>query len=48
MSKERGYCMYADSRRRKPQNKKHKTWDGDAFVSHVGDKLTVISEKGKM
>lgn len=33
---------------RKPQNKKHKTWDGDAFVSHVGDKLTVISEKGKI
>ncbi|KAG2128615.1 P-loop containing nucleoside triphosphate hydrolase protein [Suillus bovinus] len=33
---------------RKPQNKKHKTWDGDAFVSHIGDRLTVISEKGKI
>ncbi|KAF9245007.1 P-loop containing nucleoside triphosphate hydrolase protein [Melanogaster broomeanus] len=33
---------------RKPQGKKHKTWDGDAFVQHVGNKLTVISEKGKI
>lgn len=33
---------------RKPQSKKHKTWDGDAFVSHVGDKLTVISERRKI
>ncbi|KAJ6607761.1 SNF2 family N-terminal domain-containing protein [Mycena sp. CBHHK59/15] len=34
---------------RKPgQNKKHKTWDGDAFVSKVGDKLTMITEEGKI
>ncbi|KAH7920920.1 hypothetical protein BV22DRAFT_1020349 [Leucogyrophana mollusca] len=33
---------------RKPQSKKHKTWEGDAFVSHVGDKLTLISDKGKI
>ncbi|KIK99085.1 hypothetical protein PAXRUDRAFT_823120 [Paxillus rubicundulus Ve08.2h10] len=33
---------------RKPQARKHKTWDGDAFVQHVGNKLTVISEKGKI
>ncbi|KAF9222619.1 hypothetical protein BS17DRAFT_802837 [Gyrodon lividus] len=33
---------------RKPQARKYKTWDGDAFVQHVGNKLTVISEKGKI
>ncbi|KIJ67587.1 hypothetical protein HYDPIDRAFT_127687 [Hydnomerulius pinastri MD-312] len=33
---------------RKPQARKHKTWEGDAFVQHVGNKLTVISEKGKI
>ncbi|KAF7362053.1 hypothetical protein MVEN_00550700 [Mycena venus] len=34
---------------RKPgQNKKHKTWDGDAFVSNVGGKLTMITEEGKI
>ncbi|PCH43504.1 hypothetical protein WOLCODRAFT_164492 [Wolfiporia cocos MD-104 SS10] len=31
---------------RKPQQKKHKTWDGDAFVAFQGDKVTLISEKG--
>ncbi|KAI6026362.1 P-loop containing nucleoside triphosphate hydrolase protein [Pisolithus microcarpus] len=31
---------------RKPQSKKHKTWDGDAFVSLLGKKLTVISQMG--
>ncbi|KAI6121363.1 P-loop containing nucleoside triphosphate hydrolase protein [Pisolithus sp. B1] len=31
---------------RKPQSKKHKTWDGDAFVSLSGKKLTVISQTG--
>lgn len=36
------------SNRRKPQGKKNKTWDGDAYVSHVGDKLIMISEDGKM
>jgi DNA repair and recombination protein RAD54B len=34
--------------RRKSQTKKHKTWDGDAFVSRVGNKLIMISEEGKM
>ncbi|KAJ7209558.1 P-loop containing nucleoside triphosphate hydrolase protein [Mycena pura] len=34
---------------RKPgQNKKHKTWDGDAFVSNVNAKLTMITEEGKI
>ncbi|KAF7375992.1 hypothetical protein MSAN_00013800 [Mycena sanguinolenta] len=34
---------------RKPgQNKKHKTWDGDAFVSNVDGKLTMITEEGKV
>ncbi|KAJ7755699.1 SNF2 family N-terminal domain-containing protein [Mycena maculata] len=34
---------------RKPgQNKKHKTWDGDAFVSKVGEKLTMMTEEGKI
>ncbi|OBZ66115.1 DNA repair and recombination protein RAD54B [Grifola frondosa] len=31
---------------RKPQQKKHKTWDGDAFVIHRSDKLMLISESG--
>ncbi|OSX66624.1 hypothetical protein POSPLADRAFT_1044000 [Postia placenta MAD-698-R-SB12] len=31
---------------RKPQQKKHKTWDGDAFVALRSEKLTLISEKG--
>ena len=34
--------------RRKPQSKKHKTWDGDAFIFHRGARLTLISETGKM
>ncbi|KAJ7251770.1 SNF2 family N-terminal domain-containing protein [Mycena haematopus] len=34
---------------RKPgQNKKHKTWDGDAFVSNVDGKLTMVTEEGKI
>ncbi|KAF8813639.1 hypothetical protein BYT27DRAFT_7334698 [Phlegmacium glaucopus] len=33
---------------RKPQGKKNKTWDGDAYVSHVADKLIMISEDGKI
>ncbi|TFK44573.1 P-loop containing nucleoside triphosphate hydrolase protein [Crucibulum laeve] len=33
---------------RKQQGKKHKTWDGDAFLSHIGSKLTMISEEGKL
>ncbi|KAJ3554226.1 hypothetical protein NM688_g3215 [Phlebia brevispora] len=31
---------------RKPQHKKHKTWDGDAFLMHKGEKLMLISAKG--
>ncbi|KAL4080204.1 P-loop containing nucleoside triphosphate hydrolase protein [Scleroderma yunnanense] len=33
---------------RKPQSKKHKTWDGDAFVNFSGNELTVMSHKGKI
>lgn len=32
--------------RRKPQQKKHKTWDGDGFVVHAGEKLTLLSDGG--
>ncbi|KAI0660976.1 SNF2 family N-terminal domain-containing protein [Cubamyces menziesii] len=31
---------------RKPQQKKHKTWDGDGFVMHEGEKLTLLSDAG--
>lgn len=34
--------------RRKQQTKKHKTWDGDSFVSLVGGQLKMISENGKL
>ncbi|KAI0066149.1 hypothetical protein BV25DRAFT_1879216 [Artomyces pyxidatus] len=33
---------------RKPQQRKHKTWDGDAFVILRAGKLTLISESGKI
>ncbi|KII92162.1 hypothetical protein PLICRDRAFT_50591 [Plicaturopsis crispa FD-325 SS-3] len=33
---------------RKHQSKKNKTWDGDAFVSHIGNKVHLISEEGKI
>lgn len=33
--------------RRKKQGKKHKTWDGDAYISHIGNELKMISEDGK-
>ncbi|TEB37551.1 hypothetical protein FA13DRAFT_1726666 [Coprinellus micaceus] len=33
---------------RKQQTKKHKTWDGDSFVSLVGGQLKMISENGKL
>ncbi|KIM45152.1 hypothetical protein M413DRAFT_441835 [Hebeloma cylindrosporum] len=33
---------------RKPQEKKNKTWDGDAYVSLVKNKLLMISEEGKI
>ncbi|RDB25350.1 DNA repair and recombination protein RAD54B [Hypsizygus marmoreus] len=32
---------------RKPQNKKHQTWEGDAYVSLTGEKLVMMSEEGK-
>ncbi|KAG6813679.1 hypothetical protein H0H92_008527 [Tricholoma furcatifolium] len=32
---------------RKPQQKKHQTWDGDAYVTLRNDKLVMISEEGK-
>ncbi|KAI0638193.1 P-loop containing nucleoside triphosphate hydrolase protein [Trametes polyzona] len=31
---------------RKPQQKKHKTWDGDGYVMHEGEKLTLLSDTG--
>ncbi|KAI0723311.1 SNF2 family N-terminal domain-containing protein [Earliella scabrosa] len=31
---------------RKPQQKKHKTWDGDGYVIHEGEKLTLLSDNG--
>ncbi|CDO75591.1 hypothetical protein BN946_scf184858.g31 [Trametes cinnabarina] len=31
---------------RKPQQKKHKTWDGDGYVVHEGEKLTLLSDAG--
>ncbi|KAF8197967.1 RAD54B protein [Pholiota molesta] len=34
--------------RRKPQDKKNKTWDGDAYVSLINEKLIMISEDGKI
>ncbi|PPQ89571.1 LOW QUALITY PROTEIN: hypothetical protein CVT25_012242 [Psilocybe cyanescens] len=33
---------------RKPQDKKNKTWDGDAYVSLINEKLVMISEDGKV
>jgi hypothetical protein len=49
-------CIYAVTKhsisclniRRKPSSAKHKKWDGDAFVSHTGEKLKLVSEAGKM
>ncbi|KAI9001004.1 SNF2 family N-terminal domain-containing protein [Trametes punicea] len=31
---------------RKPQQKKHKTWDGDGFVLHEKQRLTLLSDTG--
>jgi DNA repair and recombination protein RAD54B len=33
--------------RRKQQTKKHKTWDGDAYISFVSGQIKVVSETGK-
>ncbi|GLB37249.1 putative SNF2 family N-terminal domain containing protein [Lyophyllum shimeji] len=32
---------------RKPQHKKHQTWEGDAYVSQTNGKLVMMSEEGK-
>ncbi|KAG8213764.1 P-loop containing nucleoside triphosphate hydrolase protein [Butyriboletus roseoflavus] len=46
--KPRGSESWWTANWRRPQAKKHKTWDGDAFVQQNGNQLTVISEKGKI
>ncbi|KAG6832489.1 hypothetical protein H0H87_001414 [Tephrocybe sp. NHM501043] len=33
---------------RKPQQKKHQTWDGDAYISLIDRKLVMMSEDGKL
>ncbi|KXN90194.1 DNA repair and recombination protein RAD54B [Leucoagaricus sp. SymC.cos] len=33
---------------RKQQSKAHKTWDGDAYVSYIDGKLTMVDENGKV
>ncbi|KAF8160977.1 SNF2 family N-terminal domain-containing protein [Crassisporium funariophilum] len=33
---------------RKPQGRKNKSWDGDAYISHTGEKILMISEDGKI
>ncbi|KAH9961299.1 P-loop containing nucleoside triphosphate hydrolase protein [Russula dissimulans] len=33
---------------RKPQHRKHKTWDGDAYVTVQEGKLILVSERGKI
>ncbi|KAG6819674.1 hypothetical protein H0H93_009707 [Arthromyces matolae] len=35
------------ARWRKPQQRKHQTWDDDAYVSQTNGKLVMISEEGK-
>ena len=42
------YNLMTLSTRRKPQHKKHKTWDGDAYVTVQEGTLILVSEKGKM
>ncbi|KAN0090963.1 P-loop containing nucleoside triphosphate hydrolase protein [Tylopilus felleus] len=44
----RGSKSYWTANWRRPQARKHKTWDGDAFVQQIGNQLTVISETGKI
>ncbi|KZV80511.1 hypothetical protein EXIGLDRAFT_845467 [Exidia glandulosa HHB12029] len=34
--------------RKAEQTKKNKTWEGDAFISHVGTTVSLISDKGKV
>jgi hypothetical protein len=42
------YKLMISSSRRKPQHKKHKTWDGDAYVTVQEGTLILVSEKGRM
>ena len=39
-------CRADRAHRRKPQQKKHKTWDGDGFLMYRGQKLTLLSDSG--
>ncbi|KAI0832427.1 P-loop containing nucleoside triphosphate hydrolase protein [Trametes gibbosa] len=41
-----GKHSYWTANWRKPQQKKHKTWDGDGYVLHEGEKLTLLSDTG--
>jgi hypothetical protein len=40
--------LMSSSSRRKPQHKKHKTWDGDAYATVHGGSLILVSERGTM
>lgn len=40
--------LYWTANWRKPQNKKHKTWDDDAYVTVQGGTLILVSERGKI
>jgi DNA repair and recombination protein RAD54B len=42
------YALWLISNRRKPQSRKHKTWDGDAFVHCSNGMFKLISESGKL
>ncbi|KAL5523808.1 hypothetical protein ACEPAG_7981 [Sanghuangporus baumii] len=33
---------------RRPQGRKHKTWDGDSYIVLSGDKLIMVSDDGKL
>ena len=37
---------YYSAQWRKPQSRKHKTWDGDATIAHQGTKVTLHDEAG--
>ncbi|KAI0771634.1 SNF2 family N-terminal domain-containing protein [Trametes elegans] len=45
-SKVSGNNAYWTANWRKPQQKKHKTWDGDGYVLLEGEKLTLLSDAG--
>ncbi|KAI0305632.1 P-loop containing nucleoside triphosphate hydrolase protein [Multifurca ochricompacta] len=40
--------LYWTANWRKPQHKKHKTWDGDAYITIQGAVLILVSEHGKI